>query len=68
MKIKQLICRHEYADKNLTCKHDKERGVFVFRNHCVKCGYEFLHEIDESALYLAAKAESRQCKVFLRLW
>lgn len=59
MEIKQLICRHKYADRNLMCEHDKARGVFVFRNFCVKCGYESLHEIDEYALYIAAKADSK---------
>ena len=58
MKIKQLLCHHKYADKDLMCKHDNERGVYVFRNSCVKCGYETLHEIDEYALYLAAKADA----------
>ena len=58
MTLKQRLCRHEYADKDLTCKHDKARDVFVFRNRCVKCGLESLHEINEYALYLAAKADA----------
>lgn len=57
MTFKQIICRHKYDDRNLMCKHDKVRGVFVFRNKCVKCGLESLEEINDYFLYIAAKSE-----------
>lgn len=49
MKLRQLLCRHRYADKNLKC--EIKDGICVFANQCVKCGKEYRAEIPEKNLY-----------------
>lgn len=49
MKLKQLLCRHRYADMNLNA--EIKDGICVFTNKCVKCGKEYRAEIPEKNLY-----------------
>lgn len=48
MNIKQLLCRHRYADKNL--QTEIKNGICIFRNKCIKCGKEYTVEIPEKNL------------------
>lgn len=49
MKLRQLLCKHRYADKNLKC--EIKNGICVFTNKCVKCEKEYRAEIPEKNLY-----------------
>lgn len=49
MKLRQLLCRHRFADINL--KIEIKNGICMFTNKCVKCGKEYRAEIPEKNLY-----------------
>lgn len=49
MELRQLLCKHRFADINLKC--ETKDGICVFTNKCVKCGKEYRAEIPEKNLY-----------------
>lgn len=36
---------HEYDESNLECRENKSKGVFEYKNKCVRCGKPFYTKV-----------------------
>ena len=60
-RIKQLFCRHRYADKNLDIVEINHYTDTVrFRNYCVKCGKPFEMKCSYSCVFGEIDAEIKK--------
>ena len=51
-RIKQLLCRHRYADKFLeVVEINQYKDTVRFRNYCVKCGKPYEISISYTCLF-----------------
>ena len=51
-KIKQLLCSHRYADKNLdVVEINRYTDTVRLRNYCVKCGKPFEVKVSYSCMF-----------------
>lgn len=59
-KIKQLFCRHRYADKNLDIVEINHYTDTVrLRNYCVKCGKPYEVRLSYSCIFGEVADKSR---------
>lgn len=57
-KIKQLFCRHRYADKNLDIVEINHYTDTVrLRNYCVKCGKPYEMRLSYSCIFEEVDAQ-----------
>ena len=62
-KIKQLFCRHRYADKNFDITEiNRHTDTVRLKNYCVKCGKPYEVQFSYSCMFGEVDAEIKKRK------